>query len=191
MYLHFSAVVCWCQICRKSHFAGNTIGFSWKCLGKTRCAFELVDKWSPAKDIFFLHLPKRRETYLLSVKTISALRCTTGCCKCTALELTVPCCTIPRNRRALEANKKGSRKLRRRHGGLTLKWVFDIEMMVFLNKLKGHHVQWKLTWTRFLCSPIFTSRAAARSWVIVRWACCSWEDHCPLNWVLFSKSLKK
>jgi len=25
-------------------FAGNTIGFSWKCLGGTRCAFELVDK---------------------------------------------------------------------------------------------------------------------------------------------------
>ena len=142
MYLHFSAVVCWCQSCRKSHFAGNTIGFSWKCLGETRCAFELVDKWSPAKDIFFLHLPKRRETYLLSVKTISALRCATGCCKCTALELTVPCCTIPRNRRALEANKKGSRKLRRR---LRPRWS-DIKVSIWyrndglLNNLKCHHV---------------------------------------------------
>ena len=125
MYLHFSAVVCWCQSCRKSHFAGNTIGFSWKCLGETRCAFELVDKWSPAKDIFFLHLPKRRET--LSVKTISQLFGVLRRCKCTALELTVRRCTIPRNRRALEANKKGSRKLRRRRRP---RWP-DIEVSIW------------------------------------------------------------
>ena len=49
------------------------------------------------------------------------------------------------------------------------------EVLLTPNLLSAKNVQLSL----------FTSRAAARSCATGRWACCCWEDHCPLNHCAF------
>ena len=84
-------------------------------------------------------------------------------------------------------------------GDILLSCTHDIASIVILYRvnlvrshlLRNSVIENLVTYIDCNLHRVFTSRAAARSWVIVRWACCSWEDHCPLNWVLLSKSPKK